>query len=65
MLLERVRKWGGGCSCHEQELLAGNAVNCVWKGRRMAQARLRVTEAVDDVLRMVNIFFVQIVPFIL
>lgn len=30
--------WGRGCKCHEEQLKAGETVNCQWKGRRMKDA---------------------------
>ena len=34
----RLRQWGGGCCCHETELLRGPKVACEKKGMRLAEA---------------------------
>ena len=36
--LGHIMRWGTGCSCHEQALNAGEAVDCEKKGRRIKEA---------------------------
>ena len=33
----RIQAWGGGCKCHELELLDGQDVQCPMKGRRLVE----------------------------
>jgi len=36
--IKQIMNYATGCSCHEAELLRGEAVNCWWKGRRLSLA---------------------------
>ena len=35
---DRLRHWGGGCTCHEKELLCGQKVACEKTGVRLVGA---------------------------
>ena len=51
--LEKCRKWGGGCHCHEKLLRHGRSVQCPLKGRRATEALDRVevlTHEIDDMM---------------
>ena len=41
--VEHLRTWGGGCDCHESELLQGRVVKCWNKGRRLKKASAKLT----------------------
>ena len=36
--LNRISEWGGGCDCHNDDLIAGKAIDCDRKGRRLLKA---------------------------
>jgi hypothetical protein len=36
--VEGIRLWADGCPCHEEQLKAGEQVNCSWQGRRLPEA---------------------------
>jgi hypothetical protein len=42
------RRWGAGCSCHEQELLQGKSVDCNGKGRRFREVAKYIDRAVQS-----------------
>ena len=42
------RRWGAGCSCHEQELLQGKSVDCNEKGRRVREVAKYIDRAVQS-----------------
>jgi hypothetical protein len=43
-------QWGAGCDCHEAALLAGEAVVCCYKGRRLRKAHALVDVRLKNVL---------------
>ena len=44
-ILESLRQWGAGCSCHDDQRRAGRPVSCHLAGRRLEAAWPRVVEA--------------------
>lgn len=48
--IDQLMSWGSGCSCHEAELRAGQAVTCGWKGRRLAEAQPHLSGELNRML---------------
>ena len=45
--LVSLQQWCSGCSCHEEQLRAGQSVECVYKGRRLTAASVVVHRELD------------------
>ena len=52
--ITEAQSWIGGCCCHAEQLLAGEAVECNMKGRRLRQAWVRVSESCATALAEAN-----------
>jgi hypothetical protein len=44
--LEKTRRWGNGCACHEEDFQKGRTVACCWTSRRLGEAREYVAKQV-------------------
>jgi hypothetical protein len=49
--VDKCRRWGAGCSCHEEELRAGRQVDCKYKGRRLKQCSEYIPQVADEFRR--------------
>jgi len=46
--VEKLRRWGSGCPCHEEYLRRGEVVVCPHKGRRLRETLARLQSFADD-----------------
>ena len=56
---EGARKWGGGCACHEQELLDGKTVVCDQKGRRLPEVADYIDKTIDTSMMKTRTWHLQ------
>ena len=47
-MIDKFRRWGSGCKCHEAELGKGKRVVCSRKGRRLPEAKKQLDILIED-----------------
>lgn len=52
--LNRISEWGGGCDCHNDALIAGEAIDCDRKGRRLLRAFVYASGELKSGLEVAN-----------